>query len=56
MLNELLNHPDFRDKVEGMREALTGIVMAEGTTTEKREEALRKYHLIDWLMAELSDH
>ena len=38
-----------------MREALTRRVMAEGVDPEARDDALRKYHLIEWLLAELGD-
>lgn len=54
MLKDLLNHPEFQDKVEEMRTGLSNQILSQATSEEDRNEALTKYHLIDWLMGELS--
>lgn len=53
MMQELLNHPDFKAMVEKMRADMTRKVMARGTSEEDRQEILRKYHLLDSILAEM---
>lgn len=53
MMHELLNHPDFKAMVEKMRADMTRQVMARQTSPEDREEILRRYHLLDSILAEM---
>lgn len=53
MIEELLNHPDFRELVQEMRDDLTKIVMSKSTSDEERELALTKFHLLDSLLVKM---
>lgn len=53
MIEELLNHPDFRELVQEMRDDLTKIVMSKGATDEERADAFTKFHLLDSLLTKM---
>lgn len=53
MIEDLLNHPDFRALVQEMRDDLTGIVMSKSASDEERELAFTKFHLLDSLLVKM---
>lgn len=55
-VEQILESPQFRAAMDRVRANYTQTVMASGTKAEARETALMKFHLLDELEVDLSQH
>lgn len=55
-VEQILESPQFQETLSRMRQGFTDKILSQSTTPEDRERLLMKYHLMDELEVDLSQH
>lgn len=55
-VTQILESPQFKGAIDRLRASYTQQVMARGADDDARGLALTKYHLLDELLVDLSQH